>query len=118
MKKKHLRFGKGFRVALGNARSQAAEMVLPPGKSEGNAHNRHRGADQWLFVLSGSGVATVNKRKHALKAGTLLLIERGDEHEILNTGRSLLKTLDFYVPPAYDKAGDELAPGKPGEKGR
>jgi hypothetical protein len=28
MQRKHLRFGKGFRVALGNARAQAAEMVL------------------------------------------------------------------------------------------
>ncbi len=28
MKRKRLRFGRGFRVALGNRRSQAAEMVL------------------------------------------------------------------------------------------
>jgi mannose-6-phosphate isomerase-like protein (cupin superfamily) len=115
MKKKRLKFGKGFRVVPGNAHSQAAEMVLPPGKAEGNAHNRHRGADQWLYVVAGTGVATVNKRKHALKADTLLLIERGDEHEILNTGRALLKTLNFYVPPAYDRKGDELPAGKPGE---
>jgi hypothetical protein len=50
MKRKNLRFGRGFRVVLGNRRSQAAEMVLKPGKSEGDRHNRHRGADQWLFV--------------------------------------------------------------------
>jgi hypothetical protein len=30
MKKKTLRFGKGFRVMRGNHASQAAEMVLPP----------------------------------------------------------------------------------------
>ena len=48
MKRKRLRFGAGFRVALGNRRSQAAEMVLRPGKGEGDPHNRHRGADQWL----------------------------------------------------------------------
>jgi len=68
VKKKNLRFAKGFRVALGNRRSQAAEMVLKPGKAEGSAHNRHAGADQWLYVLSGTGVATVNRRKHALRA--------------------------------------------------
>jgi mannose-6-phosphate isomerase-like protein (cupin superfamily) len=112
MKRKLLRFGRGFRVALGNRRSQAAEMVLPPGKSEGDARNRHRGADQWLFVLSGTGRATVNKRRYALRAGTLLLIERGDEHEILNTGRGMLRTLNFYVPPAYDARGDELPAGR------
>ncbi len=31
MQYNHLRFHKGFRVALGNARSQAAEMVSRPG---------------------------------------------------------------------------------------
>ena len=112
MKRKSLRFGRGFRVAIGNARSQAAEMVLAPGKAEGDAGNRHRGADQWLFVLAGTGVARVNRRRYGLKAGSLLLIEQGDEHEIRNTGRGLLKTLNFYVPPAYDRAGDELARGK------
>ena len=106
MKRAHLRFGKGFRVAIGNARSQAAEMALPPGDAEGNAHNRHRGADQWLYVESGTGVARINGRRYKLAAGTLLLIERGDEHEIRNTGRGLLKTLNFYVPPAYDDDGD------------
>ena len=112
MKRKLLRFGRGFRVALGNRRSQAAEMVLPPGKAEGDPRNRHRGADQWLYVISGTGRATVNRRRYALRAGTLLLIERGDEHEILNTGRGLLRTLNFYVPPAYRSDGDELPAGK------
>src|SRR5687767_2354783 len=112
MKRKSLRFGRGFRVAIGNRRSQAAEMVLEPGKAEGDAHNRHRGADQWLFVLSGTGMARVNKRRYGLKAGSLLLIEKGDEHEIRNTGRGLLKTLNFYVPPAYDREGDELPRGE------
>jgi mannose-6-phosphate isomerase-like protein (cupin superfamily) len=80
VQKKTLRFGRGFRVALGNARSQAAVMVIPPGDAEGDPHNRHRGADQWLFVLE---------------------------------GRGLLRTLNVYVPPAYDKQGDELPRGKP-----
>jgi mannose-6-phosphate isomerase-like protein (cupin superfamily) len=118
VKRKKLRFGKGFRVVLGNARSQAAEMVLPPGDAEGNAHNRHRGADQWLYVESGSGVARVNRRRYKLSAGMLLLIEHGDEHEIRNTGRGLLKTLNFYVPPAYRRDGNELPAGEPAEKGR
>ncbi len=112
MKRKNLRFGAGFRVAIGNRRSQAAEMVIPPGQGEGDPRNRHRGADQWLFVESGKGVAIVNGRRHALGPGTLLLIEKGDEHEIRNTGRALLKTLNFYVPPAYDRDGDELARGR------
>jgi mannose-6-phosphate isomerase-like protein (cupin superfamily) len=112
MKRKALRFGQGFRVVLGNRRSQAAEMVMKPGKGEGDPGNRHRGADQWLFVESGKGVAIVNKRRYRLAAGTLMLIEKGDVHEIRNTGRTLLKTLNFYVPPAYDSEGEELPRGR------
>jgi len=112
MKRKQLRFGRGFRVAFGNARAQAAEMVIAPGDAEGDAHNRHRGADQWLYVLSGTGVATVNRRRYPLRPGTLMLIERGDEHEVRNSGRTPLRTLNVYVPPAYDAEGGELPAGK------
>jgi mannose-6-phosphate isomerase-like protein (cupin superfamily) len=115
MKRKTLRFGKGFNVVLGNERSQAAQMVLEPGKSEGDSSNRHAGADQWLFVVSGTGVATINRRRYRLAPMSLVLIEHGDRHEIRNTGRGLLRTLNFYVPPAYTASGDELPPGKPGE---
>src|SRR5678816_1235346 len=87
---KHVRFGKGFNVALSNKRGQSASMVIAPGDCEGGPDNRHRGADQWLFVLSGSGVAVLAGRKHRLKAGSLVLIERGTTHEIRNTGRSPL----------------------------
>ena len=112
MKRKKLRFGRGFRVALGNPHSQAAEMVLEPGKSEGDPGNRHRGADQWLYVQSGRGVAVVNDRRYPLGPGTLMLIEAGDRHEVRALGREPMRTLNFYVPPAYDANGDELPRGK------
>src|SRR5688500_20202885 len=86
MRRKTLRFGKGFRVALGNRRAQAASMVVEPGDCEGGPDNRHRGADQWLFVLSGRGSATINGRSIALREGVLVLIEKRDTHEIRHTG--------------------------------
>src|SRR5579862_6018012 len=98
MKRETLRWGGGFRVLIMNRRAQAAQMVIQPGESEGNSCNRHRGADQWLYVVSGTGLATVNDRSSPLKAGVLLLIESGDRHEIRNTGRSPLRTLNFYAP--------------------
>jgi mannose-6-phosphate isomerase-like protein (cupin superfamily) len=113
MKREQLRFGKGFRVIKGNARSQSAQMVIEPGGAEGGPGNRHRGADQWLYVVSGRGVAKIGKRRLPLRAGTLLFIEHGDQHEIRNNGSALLKTLNFYVPPAYTKSGDELPAARP-----
>jgi mannose-6-phosphate isomerase-like protein (cupin superfamily) len=78
----------------------------------GGSDNRHRGADQWLFVVSGTGKAVVNGEMVPLKAGTLLFINRGDTHEIRNTGAGPLRTLNVYVPPAYTEGGEELPTGR------
>ncbi|HET7845824.1 MAG TPA: cupin domain-containing protein [Xanthomonadales bacterium] len=116
MQSKRLRFGKGFRVAFGNRRAQAAEMTIAQGGAEGGVHNRHAGADQWLFVVAGQGTAIVGGTRVKLKAGTLLLIEKGERHEIRNDGAELLRTLNVYVPPAYRADGEELLAGKPRRK--
>ncbi len=88
-------------------------MVIKPGDSEGGPGNRHHGADQWLYVVSGRGLARVNGRAYPLSAGVLLLIERGNKHEVENTGREPLRTLNFYNPPAYRKDGTELPAARP-----
>jgi mannose-6-phosphate isomerase-like protein (cupin superfamily) len=112
MQHNHLQFGHGFRVVLGDDRSQAAQMTLGPGETEGGPDNRHRGADQWLFVVVGEGVAVVEGHRVDLRQGTLLLIGRGETHEIRNTGREPLRTLNVYVPPAYTDEGGELPAGR------
>jgi mannose-6-phosphate isomerase-like protein (cupin superfamily) len=112
MQYKHLQFGQGFRVVLGDDHSQAAQMTLGPGETEGGPDNRHRGADQWLYNVSGTGQAVVNGDRVELREGTLLLIERGDKHEIRNTGKTPLQTLNVYVPPAYTVEGEELPAGR------
>jgi mannose-6-phosphate isomerase-like protein (cupin superfamily) len=113
MKRKQIRFGRGFKVLLGNRRVQAAQMTLPPGEREGGPTNRHRGSDQWLYVVNGRGKAIVKGKPYPLQTGTLMLIEHGDRHEIRNTGRQPLQTLNFYSPPGYTAAGDELPAAKP-----
>ena len=87
-------------------------MVVDPGGSEGGPKNRHRGSDQWMFVLAGRGEAIVAGRRHPLRRHSLVLIERGRTHEVRNTGRSFLRTLILYVPPAYTRSGDPLPRGR------
>jgi mannose-6-phosphate isomerase-like protein (cupin superfamily) len=113
MRRRTLRFGEGFRVVHAEAGVQAAEMVIAPGAAEGGPDNRHRGADQWLFVVSGRGVAKVEGERIPLKAGMLVLIRRRERHEVRNTGRTPLRTLNFYRPPAYAADGEPLAAGRP-----
>jgi mannose-6-phosphate isomerase-like protein (cupin superfamily) len=112
MKRVQLDFKKAFRVIRGNARAQAAQMVIAPGKSEGDPRNRHRGADQWLYVVAGRGDAVVKRKHYKLIAGTLIFIAKGERHEIKNIGRTPLRTLNFYSPPAYSPSGDPLPRGK------
>lgn len=112
MQHQQLSLKDSFRVALGDEHSQAAEMTLAPGKTEGGPDNRHQGADQWLFVVAGQGDATVNGQHVTLQKNTLLHIQRGDTHEIRNSGHEPLRTLNIYVPPAYTARGEELPAGR------
>ena len=54
MKSDQLSFRPGFRLSAANTKSQAAVMVF-----EGGSDNLHKGADQWLYVVDGSGVAII-----------------------------------------------------------
>ena len=112
MKRRKVDLREGFRVIPGNRRSQAAEMMIAPGDGEGGPDNRHRGADQWLYVISGAGTAIVKRSRYKLVAGTLLFIEHGERHEIRNSGRTPLRTLNFYVPPGYRRDGEPLPRGR------
>jgi mannose-6-phosphate isomerase-like protein (cupin superfamily) len=98
--------------------SQAAMMTLAPGESsnEGSA-NEHAWAEQWLYVVSGEGEAHAMKRGAKpinLGPGSLLLIGKGESHEIVNTSEQFpLITLNIYAPPAYDDDGNPLYGGTP-----
>ena len=117
MQSKHLRFGKGFRPAFAVRKVQAAEMVIAPGDSEGGPDNFHRSVDQWVYVVGGTGLAIVDGSRRKLREGSLLVIERGERHEIRNTGRDLLRTVNFYTPPAYTEGGDPLPAARRAPRG-
>ena len=76
-------------------------MVLRPGQSTSGEGNVHPRSDQWLYVVSGTGRATVHGRQVALEPGSLLLIEAGEPQEVSNDGPEPLVTINVYTPPAY-----------------
>jgi mannose-6-phosphate isomerase-like protein (cupin superfamily) len=113
MQKHQLRLRSPFHVVCDAHGAQVAEMTIAPGKSEGGPKNNHRRADQWLYVVAGAGSATVEGRRVKLKAGSLVVIERGENHEIRNTGTTPLRTVNFYTPPAFKTDGDPRLRGRP-----
>jgi oxalate decarboxylase/phosphoglucose isomerase-like protein (cupin superfamily) len=101
-----------FDVVATSRLAQVAKMTLQPGEaSDSKPSNEHPKSEQWLFVLSGSGEAIIHDhagkiRRTPLQPESLLLIERGELHQIKNTGRQPLATLNLYAPPAYDADGE------------
>lgn len=101
MKKINIKPKSFFRVLAGTMRSQVAEMVLEPSQSTGGSDNLHPESDQWLYIVSGKVKAIVKGKEVKFKTGDLLLIEKGETHEVINEGKEPLRTFNIYAPPAY-----------------
>ncbi len=99
-----------FDVIASTRAAQAAMMTLAPkATSDDEISNEHPRSEQGLFVLAGTGTAIIRsggtQTAVTLKRGSLLTIEKGELHQIRNTGRQRLRTINFYVPPAYSEDG-------------
>jgi len=82
-------------------------MTLRPGAaSDEDSSNEHAWAEQWLYVVAGTGRARVGGRTVRLREGSMLLIEKREPHVIRNTGRTDLVTINVYAPPAYRRDGN------------
>ena len=89
--------------------AQIATMTLAPGASSGETKtNEHGWAEQWLYVVSGTGTARVGTRSAKLAPGTLVVIGKHEPHRIRSGKRSRLVTLNLYVPPAYTPDGEPM----------
>jgi mannose-6-phosphate isomerase-like protein (cupin superfamily) len=101
MQKFTLDFDTDFKVLHSTKRSQAAVMVLKAGESTGGKDNKHEDTDQWMYVIQGTGTAVINGEETELVPGSLLLIEAGENHTIINSGIKNLETINFYSSPEY-----------------
>lgn len=99
MKRTRVESDRWFDVLTETDTARAAVMTLEPGRREGGPDNVHTESDQWLYVVAGSGRATVAGTDVSLAAGDLLCIEAGEAHAVENDGDEPLKTLNLYVPP-------------------
>lgn len=57
----------------------------------------HKIAEEYYFVLSGSGTALLNGQAHALKPGDFLRLPPGTTHGFI-TGQEPLEMLDIHTP--------------------
>jgi hypothetical protein len=62
MQSAQLPLTEAFKALFSVRQVQAAEIAIAPGKGEGGPGNRHRGADQWLYLVEGTGGAAAEGR--------------------------------------------------------
>jgi len=103
MNRAQMSFDRYFEVVAETETAQAAEMTVEPGRTVGGPDNYHAESDQWLYVVSGTARATVDREAVRIDAGDLLVIEAGESHGIENDGEQPLKTVNFYTPPRTDR---------------
>ena len=62
----------------------------------------HDDVDQFIRVESGEGKAILGGREHALEDGSVVVIPRGTEHNVVNVSKSEpLKLYSIYTPPEH-----------------
>lgn len=89
-----------FRHVLYTApHSQLVVMALQSGEDIGKEiHPEH---DQFIRVESGTGKAILNGEESMLADGTAVVIPAGTEHNIINTGSTVMKLYTLYTPPEH-----------------
>ncbi|MEP7167215.1 MAG: cupin domain-containing protein [Candidatus Woesebacteria bacterium] len=80
-------------------RSQLVVMDIKPGEDIGSETHPH--TEQTLFLLSGEGKSILNGVEKPFRAGDVVVVTPGTEHDFVNTGKESLKIFTIYAPPNH-----------------
>ena len=92
-------YSSGFDTLASTDYSQGATLVVQPNTKTGGPANRHSDSDQWIYVIAGAGRANIAGREAHLEAGTILLVEAGETHEIFCLDDEPLVMFTVFSPP-------------------
>ena len=92
-------YSSGFDTLASTDNSQGATLVVQPQTKTGGPDFRHSMSDHWVYVIAGAGRAVIAGREAHLDAGTILLIEAGETHEITCIGDEPLVMFTVFSPP-------------------
>lgn len=87
------------KVLFTNKYSQVVLMSVPPGEDIGS--EVHETVDQVLVFVKGAGRAVVAGKTHDIRAGDMVAVPAGTEHDFINTGDESLKLFTVYSPPEH-----------------
>lgn len=84
------------RVLYTGERSQLVLMSLLPGEDIGS--EVHPENDQFFRFEKGTGKAFINGNEYEVKDGDAVVVPRGAEHNVINTGKERLQFYTIYSP--------------------
>lgn len=86
-------------VLFTSSHSQLVVMALQAGEEIGmETHAEH---DQFIRVEVGNGKSILNGEESILSDGSAVIIPAGTEHNIINTGDTVMKLYTIYTPPEH-----------------
>lgn len=98
--------------SMGSEDTVVGYSVFPPGAA--HELHRHPRAEEWEYVLRGSGVKRVGDEEIEIAAGDLVFTPRDVYHGVFNDSAQTLETLWGYCGAAsLDGAGYVLPGGEP-----
>jgi quercetin dioxygenase-like cupin family protein len=78
-------------------------FAIPPGDRLGRHHDT---AEETQYVLTGSGELLTDEGAQPVKAGDVLVLTEGTEHDLHNTGSDDLSILAFFSKPQVEQHWD------------
>lgn len=69
-------------------------LLYPGGKTDYHRHDR----PELIYVVSGRGIAICEGREMPVEADVVLWIEKGELHQMINTGEETLKLATVFIP--------------------
>jgi mannose-6-phosphate isomerase-like protein (cupin superfamily) len=87
-------------------------VIIAPGEQTNVSF--HRIAEEFYYVLSGSGMAVLDGREYPLVAGDFLRLPPGTTHGFI-TANEALELLDIHTPGCRPDRDTYFADGKPPE---
>ena len=87
------------KVIYTDERLQLVLMAIQPNE---NIPKEVHQLDQFIRIERGEGKAILNGTELALKDGSVIIVPKGTEHEIINTSSTdVLKLYTIYTPPEH-----------------
>ena len=87
------------KVLYTDKNSQLVLMSLPPAEEIGECTNN---VDQYIRIEKGKGRAILSMIPHDIGDGSVVIIPSGTKHNIINTGKTIMKLYTIYMPPLHD----------------